>query len=126
MCILLLFNASAGCSLSLADIITKLSTREAADERGLKLIVHAALLSLTADKHAVLTSSSQPIAPAVSLSGTDGTLPYADDAMFQTNGMCFPVALGCACVTGVYVFEYCTCCMWVCMCRVCVCMHVHF
>ncbi len=74
--------------LSLSDIVDALSKGVAhslSDKWALCKLVHAALLSLTAARHAVLTSSKPPGAAPQGLSGVADSLPYPSDAVFSTN-----------------------------------------
>jgi hypothetical protein len=86
MCILLLFSSDA--PLTLSEIVDRLSngmSYSVSDKWSLFKLVNAALLSLTASRHAVLLSSKPPCVSSPGLSGVLDSLPFASDTAFRVN-----------------------------------------
>ena len=86
MSILALFVRNAPLTLStMLDRLCTGVTHAAPDKLALCKLVHAALLSLTADRHAVLTASKPPHVVSPGLSGAFDVLPFDSDTIFAVN-----------------------------------------
>jgi hypothetical protein len=87
LCIMLLFNAGRPyTTLQLVDALA-CSDRSAVEERArLTEEINAALLSLTAPRHAVLLASHAPVSCSLGLSGAGNTvLPFPPTTIFRVN-----------------------------------------
>ena len=86
MSILLLFEA--GHPLTLSEILDRLSkgvSYSVSDKWTLCKLVNAALLSLTAARHAILLASKPATMTSAGLSGVPDSLPYDSDTCFRVN-----------------------------------------
>ena len=86
MSILVLF--STGVPMTLSEIVDKLANNmsySVSDKWTLCKHVNAALLSLTAARHAVLLSSKPPCVSSPGLSGVSDSLPFDSDTVFRVN-----------------------------------------